>query len=424
LNITGDEGGGIHFQGRSRDGKTTTQYIGGSVAGSRDITQTWRATDNGLEAVCEERCDGLLCLDEIGQIEPKVAGKIAYMIANGEGKSRMMNSTALRRTKKWRVLFLSSGEVGLAELMAEEGKKTRAGQQIRLLEVPSNAGAGYGIFEDIHGFESPKLFADHLRNVTREVHGAPLRGFLDQIAIAFAKGPAALRSELRHQRDQFVRDNLTAGASGQVGSACARFGLIATAGEVATGLGLTGWPEGTAINSARKCFRAWLEKRGSTGDYDLEAAVRQVIAYVEQFGNSRFEDLNSEGFVTGLRVGFRKHDKHQTEYLVLPTLWQTELCKGYDAKAVADEMIRRGLLIPDKHGKSSTSMRLGHHGQMRVYRLSPTIINGGAEPDTRTEAQRNKDVVVHMMTDPVESGGEWGETPSQTPETPLKHVFH
>ena len=190
LNITGDEGGGIHFQGGSRDGKTTTQYIGGSVAGSRDITQTWRATDNGLEAVCEERCDGLLCLDEIGQIEPKVAGKIAYMIANGEGKSRMMSSTALRRTKKWRVLFLSSGEVGLAELMAEEGKKARAGQQIRLLEVPSNAGAGYGIFEDIHGFEAPKLFADHLRNVTMEIHGAPLRGFLDHITAAFTEDPA------------------------------------------------------------------------------------------------------------------------------------------------------------------------------------------------------------------------------------------
>ena len=177
LYITGDEGGGIYIQGGSRDGKTTTQYVGGSVGGSRDMVVMWRATANGLEAVCEERCDGLLCLDEMGQLDDaKQAGEIAYMVANGKGKSRMMNSTGLRRTKEWRVLFLSSGEISLSDKMAEAGKKARAGQQIRLLDVPSDAGAGYGVFETIHGWELPKAFADHLRNVTMEFHGAPATG--------------------------------------------------------------------------------------------------------------------------------------------------------------------------------------------------------------------------------------------------------
>ena len=234
-----------------------------------------------------------------------------------------------------------------------------------------------------------------------------LRAFLDQITQAYAADPAALRSELRQQRDKFVQDNLPVGASGQVGSACGRFGLIATAGEFATRLDLTGWPEGEATDAAQKCFRAWLAKRGSAGDYDLETAIRRVIAYVEKFGNSRFEDLNVEGFTTtGLRVGFRKDGLDGVEYYVLTEMWKDELCQGYDHRAVAEEMLRRRSLI-GSGGRTTVSMRLGRHGQMRVYRLAPGIINGGADPDTRTEAEKRCDLINFMMSSqprPMERG--------------------
>ena len=80
MNIAGEEGGGINFQGASRCGKTTTARAAGSVWGGGGVNgylRSWRATSNGLESVAELHCDALLCLDEMGQVDAAEAGEIA-----------------------------------------------------------------------------------------------------------------------------------------------------------------------------------------------------------------------------------------------------------------------------------------------------------------------------------------------------------
>ena len=66
--------------------------VGGSVWGCSDSQQgylrQWRATSNGLEGVAALHCDSLLVLDEISEVNPREAGLIAYMLANGQGKAR------------------------------------------------------------------------------------------------------------------------------------------------------------------------------------------------------------------------------------------------------------------------------------------------------------------------------------------------
>jgi hypothetical protein len=49
------------------------------------------------------------------------------------------------------VLFLSSGEIGLADKIAEDGrgKKMAAGQRVRIVDVSADAGAGMGMFENL-----------------------------------------------------------------------------------------------------------------------------------------------------------------------------------------------------------------------------------------------------------------------------------
>jgi putative DNA primase/helicase len=84
----GTDGGGFHLVGDSSCGKTTALRVAASVWGGRDYLQRWRATDNGIEAMAAQHSDGLLCLDELAQLDPKVAGESAYMLANGQGKSR------------------------------------------------------------------------------------------------------------------------------------------------------------------------------------------------------------------------------------------------------------------------------------------------------------------------------------------------
>ena len=61
---------------------------------------------------------------------------------------------------------------------------------------------------------------------------------------------------LRHTLEGFIAKSLPASASGQAHRAAARFGLAAAAGELATAMGITGWPDGTAPTAARVCLSA------------------------------------------------------------------------------------------------------------------------------------------------------------------------
>jgi uncharacterized protein (DUF927 family) len=407
LHIITEESGGFHFRGDSRAGKTTSERVAGSVWGGGDgingYLKSYRATSNGLEGVCEEHCDALLCLDEMGQVDAREAGEIVYMIANQGGKQRATRDGSARRAKQWRILFLSTGEISLADKLTEIGKKTRAGQEVRLVDIPADAGAGYGIFENLHDAKSAGEFADQLKRATLECYGAPIRTYLDFVATNFADDPTGTTAAFRELRDDFIANHLPGGASGQVRSVCGRFGLVSAAGEFATVLGLTGWPQGEATRAAVVCFNAWLEQRGTIGDHDLEAGIRQVISYIEQYGGSRFEDISSELESTVYnRVGFRRYDMSSKnwEYFVLPHQWKNEVAKGYNAAALAKEMVRRGMMVSEG-GRTSVPVRLGRHGNVRVYRLSPDIISGDVDDGKPSgDASPQESVADILMRDP------------------------
>ena len=55
---------------------------------------------------------------------------------------------------EWRLLFLSAGEIGLAQHIHDAGKKSKAGQTVRLVDIPADAGQGHGIFESLQNFSS------------------------------------------------------------------------------------------------------------------------------------------------------------------------------------------------------------------------------------------------------------------------------
>ena len=190
LHHTEAESGGFHFRGPSSIGKTTALAVAGSAwggGGVKGYLRQWRATDNGLEAVAQAHCDTLLCLDELSQIDAKAAGATAYMLANGAGKSRAKRTGEGRAPAEWRVLFLSSGETGLANKVAEDGRgrKLAAGQKVRVIDLPADSGCGFGMFEDIHGFESADAFARHLKQAASEYYGTAAPNFVAKIATFF-----------------------------------------------------------------------------------------------------------------------------------------------------------------------------------------------------------------------------------------------
>jgi uncharacterized protein (DUF927 family) len=68
----------------------------------------------------------------------------------------------LRVPARWRLVFLSTGEVTLGSHLASIGKRDKAGQQVRVIDLSADAGAQMGVFNHCHGMNAADL-ADHLK---------------------------------------------------------------------------------------------------------------------------------------------------------------------------------------------------------------------------------------------------------------------
>ena len=89
-------------------------------------------------------------LDELGIGEARDVAAAVYTLAIGVGKQRAGRDGSARSPKSWRVFTLSSGEITVATKLGEEpGKKIRAGQTVRLLDISADRARGFGAFD--HG---------------------------------------------------------------------------------------------------------------------------------------------------------------------------------------------------------------------------------------------------------------------------------
>ncbi|MDD2137467.1 DUF927 domain-containing protein [Pseudomonas kurunegalensis] len=381
LHLLGHESGGFHLYGDSSGGKTTHLQVAASVWGGPRLVRSWRSTDNALESIAAAHSDGLLVLDEIGMCDPRIIGETVYMLGNGTGKARANDrGMSGRQVQEWRLLFLSTGEKTLAQHMAEANKDLKAGMEVRLLAVPADAGKGLGLFEELHGFEDAAALSDALKARVAKSYGSPAMAFLSALC-----DPVRLRAYtamVRSTMERFTAEALPATASGQAQRAATRFGLAAAAGELATALGVTGWPDGLALDSARVCLNAWLAERGGAGNMEGDAILARLRQVIERFGESRFTrwestaaKVDEHGPRTIDRLGFRKSMEHgmgdtshtTTTYYVLPEAWRSEIFRGMNLNAVNKELLRRRVLEPGKDGKASTSVRLPGLGLQRCY---------------------------------------------------------
>lgn len=368
----GAESGGLHLVGESSSGKTTVLKIAASVFGAPDYLQRWRATANGLESLAALRSDTLLVLDELSQVDPKEAGEIAYLLANGSGKARAGKNGMMRSRQEWRLLFLSAGEVGLSQHISEAGKKSKAGQEVRLVDIPADAGQGLGVFDTLHHFSSGANFSKHLIEAASQYYGVAARAFL--LALTCSDYLSQLPHIIKVHMNNFLEKYLPPHHAGQVYRVGERFALIAAAGELAIQHQLTPWPPGESEQAAARCFHDWLEQRGGAGNQEETLFLTQVQAFFEAHGASRFEDLNTGGESRILnRVGFRqKTVLGEYEYFVLPEMFRQEICHGYDPRWAAKLLMNREMLQSSSEGKPQSAFRLPGEGLKKCYRLIRT----------------------------------------------------
>lgn len=373
--IAGEDGGGFHLRGASSSGKSTALKLAASVWGNPNAyPRLWRSTANGLEGLAALHNDGLLILDELSQMDPKEAGEAAYLLANGQGKARASRTGAARNSPRWRLLFLSAGEESLSSLMARAGRKTNAGQEIRMADIEADAGKTMGIFETLHGFATPAALALGLKDAATRYHGAVGTRWLRHVVAD--RGSFAER--ISDGIACFVESCVPRGAAGQVVRVARRFALAAVAGELASGYGLTGWANGEATAAAGTCFSAWLDAFGGCGNREERALMVQVRGFFEAHGASRFEDIAYAGKDRRViaRAGFYRaigEDDDTREYLVLPEAFSHELCKGFDVKMAARTLMEADWLIPGSDGRPTQKPRIPGMGPTRVYVFSPAM---------------------------------------------------
>jgi uncharacterized protein (DUF927 family) len=376
LELSNIDGGGFHLRGTSSTGKTTAIKAAASVWGNPErYKRQWRATTNGLEGLAALHNDGVLILDDIDQANDREVGESAYLLANGQGKARASRTGAARKGASWRLLFLSSGEHSLATILARAGKRATAGQEIRLADIEADAGAGKGAFENLHGIATPAAFAQAVNDATATCYGAAGAEWLRCIVADRENVVGIVLDGIR----QFVSEVVPAGSGGQVERVALRFALVAVAGELATGYGITGWQQGEAEQAAKVCFAAWLEGFGS-GNREDAALLAQVRAFFEAHGASRFESMTVERDQRIInRAGFiRSNTKGDNEYLVLPEAFRSELCKGYDSKKAVKTLLAAGWIVPGSDGKPTQKPRLPGMGAARCYVLAPAMWEGEA----------------------------------------------
>ena len=390
LELLGMEGGGVHYFGSSSIGKTTASRVACSVWGSKEYLQPWRATVNGLEAVASLHNDTLLCLDEISQCDPMKVGEIAYLLANGLGKNRANQFGNSRKNLKWRLYFLSNGELTIEQYLHEVAKKKRGGQEVRMIEIPAQTGV-FGLFEKLHGFSNGKSLSEALEKNCQSFFGIAGRELISRLVSDSNKWKILALDLFK----EFVKQNMPKGADGQVGRVLNRFGLVAAAGEIATKMGITGWLEGESFQAAIKCFHDWLSYRGGIGSQEERKILSLLYLFFQKYGESRFtgwETAHEEK--TAIRAGYWKKECGEINYFVYPEFFREEICVGFDPQLVAKIAIKHGLLKPDSEGKPTRGEKLpGNHKTIRCYRFTSKVLGGDEEYNHNSASNENSEIV-------------------------------
>jgi putative DNA primase/helicase len=367
------ESGGIHFVGDSSTGKTTAIEAACATWGGANFRRSWRATANGMEGAAALFNDCLLALDEISECDPREVGAIVYALGNGRGKQRASRTGNARGVTRWRVVVLSSGERTIGTTMAEGGYRAKAGQSVRLLDIP--AARRFGAWDELHGLPNGAAFADAIRRAAVAHHGHAGRAFLEKLTRD--------RRDFCELLERFKALPIFSadGGEGQDKRTAGRFALLALAGEVATEYWITGWPEGEAIKAAVVGFKAWRSMRGRRND-EPRQILEQVSGFVERHGDSRFSNANaneSDDVMRINRAGWWREEDGGRVYL-FNAEGLREALKGFDFKRALDTLQEAGALPKaDASGERAKAQRIaGRLVKLYAIRADKLELDHGA----------------------------------------------
>jgi putative DNA primase/helicase len=383
IDLAGAESNAMHIVGGSSSGKSTALGLAASVWGhpARWIRK-WNITQAGLEAAAEEFNDSLFCLDEIGEADPKIISAAIYMLGGSRGKQRANREGGARAVRTFRVMVLSTGEVGSAAMINDAGGKARAGHEVRMVEIPADAGKGCGLFISAGGHSS----VDNLREALIESTSCDYGHAGPQFVARIARDRTRVAADARVRVRSFMEYVCPRNASGQVQRVARRFGLVALAGELATDYGLTGWRYEDVGDVVADIFNEWLLRRGTAGAKEPADMIAQVKRYIEEHGGAQFQEFDRAADGPGTsdehesrvinRAGWRRQRDGSTLYLCYVEKFRGEICKGFDWREVVKALDAAGILVKKADDRYTYKHRVPNAKAADFYALDGDMLYG------------------------------------------------
>ncbi len=349
LNIIGAENGGVHFVGSSSSGKTTALQTALSVWDAQDAMGSWRATDNAKEGEAYGHNDALLCLDEINQAAPRIVGAVAYMLGNGVGKARSTRSGDLRVPKRFRIVFLSSGEVSLETLLTAHGEAYMAGMDVRILSIKTEKTD----ITNLHGYDSAHALVTALKTATARFYGSAGTAFVERLLPHLHDSGSDFhkllsRPALAAMAAALVR---SAGYDGsnidpQILRGAERIALIQLAGVMAKKLDVLP-AEFDAMAACQDAFNAWIGGRGGTGAKEDELIIAATKSFILRYKDDRFSFTSEKGeyFPARNAAGFKQHRDGKTFYYTYPSIIEKDAWANFPINTVLATLKKDGFLI-------------------------------------------------------------------------------
>ncbi|EBC2161495.1 DUF927 domain-containing protein [Salmonella enterica] len=339
VGLVGADGFGVHFFQQSSAGKTTAANIASSLYGDPDALRlTWYGTALGIANEAQAHHDGLLALDEVGQgADPKSVATSAYTLFNGSGKLQGAKDGGNRELKRWRTVAISTGEMDIETYLLSHGIKPKAGQLVRLLNVPLEKSTVF------HGLPSGKAHADALRDAWTAHHGAAGREWVRWLADHQQEAREAAFSARERWRGLIPESY-----GEQVHRVGERFAVMEAALLLAGHI--TGWDTQMCRDAVQHNFNAWVKEFG-TGNKEHQQIVEQAEAFLTTFGFSRYlpypasdeRDLPIKE-LAGYRTGSLRNDEDTFKFYTFPAVFDGEIARGFNPAQFAKALAQAGML--------------------------------------------------------------------------------
>jgi putative DNA primase/helicase len=248
------------------------------------------------------------------------------------------------------------------------------GEQVRIIDVPADAGSNMGIFESLPDHvNDAQEFAELIDRQTRIHYGVAHKEFLKKFIRRLKKDEGFVRRTIKERMNYFMEKNGVDRNDGFQGRFAKRFALVYSAGVSACKFGILEVDSVDIFNAISKCYRDALEYHNQSNPLSkkeqADAAYSKILKVIN---TDSFLDIRDKS----KKISDKKIDKakgfiytlKKTKVAAIP-LDRIEkiLGNGNVRKKVLDRLKTENLILPRADEKISQQINVRHSSGEKPY---------------------------------------------------------